>query len=91
MKTKTIICARCGKNMEVPASTKRLKYCPGCRDAAYRERGKNRKSAKKAERTEKSEWYLVQAMDTPENIAICLSCHLKECHMESAGCGRVRR
>lgn len=81
---KAIQCVRCGKTAK--RTGKRQKYCPECAKKAAKERAETRTCVRKKE--EKNEWHELQAMDTPENVAICLNCPLPSCRMTSSECRR---
>lgn len=74
---RTIICAVCGRRVEVSIHASRAMYCPECRK-------KSHNIACKKWREKKEE--TPHVMDTPENIETCLSCPLPECRMDSARC-----
>lgn len=82
---RTIKCTMCGKEIEIPNKGNNQKYCSDCRETVK----KNYKRLQmKRERAWKNEDGL-ETLDSLENVAICLSCTMKECHMQSAGCKRV--
>lgn len=91
---RTIVCEICRKT--VTATSGRQKYCPECRVKAAKVRDRIwYEEKKRRKRTEKAEWAGLQAYDTAENVAICLSCPLSRCHPGSSickltdrGCGR---
>lgn len=87
---RTIICEVCKKT--VTATSCRQKYCPECSVKVAKERAQFRYGEKnRRKRTEKTEWTELQAYDSPENIAICLTCRLPMCRETSMGCRRTQR
>lgn len=70
-----IICALCGREVEIEGYTRRMKYCPDCRVEAHKMMRKLKSSARrKAREMEQGAEDDLHTMDTPENIATCLDC-----------------
>jgi len=89
---RTIICAMCGKTVEISGYARRVKYCPECKPLAkemWRIRQEERRGER--ERMKGKGGDDIFPMATPEEMATCLGCPLPECRQNSLVCPLRRK